>query len=395
MRTTIFLLLAVGLMNAAAATTSELSGYVAAEGSVFFNSPLSPEQERHSASLALQPEFYHEWENGSGFLVVPFARLDSADPERTHFDVRELNYLWLADRWELRVGVGKVFWGTTEFVHLVDIVNQTDLVEDIDEEDKLGQPMVHLSIPRDWGIVDMFILPYFRERTFPGRKGRLRFPLVVDTDNAKYESAAEEHRLDFAIRYSHSIGDWDIGIYHFNGTGREPTLLPDSDENGEPVLIPLYEQINQTGVDLQLVAGQWLWKLEALYRTGQADDFFAAVGGFEYTLVGVAGTAMDLGIVAEWAYDDRGDEATTPYENDAMFGFRLTLNDPASSQILAGLMQDMHSSARAISIEASHRIGSNWKATLEAWAFLDAPEDDLFYSFRDDDFVRLGLAYYF
>ena len=42
----------------------------------------------------------------------------------------------------LLVGAAKVFWGTAESRHLVDIINQTDAVEDIDEEDKLGQPMV-------------------------------------------------------------------------------------------------------------------------------------------------------------------------------------------------------------------------------------------------------------
>ena len=67
-----------------------------------------------------------------------------------NFDIRELNYLLFGETWEVRLGVDKVFWGTTEFVHLVDIVNQTDLVEDVDGEDKLGQPTVNLSVPSDW-----------------------------------------------------------------------------------------------------------------------------------------------------------------------------------------------------------------------------------------------------
>jgi hypothetical protein len=51
----------------------------------------------------------------------------------------------------------------------VDIINQTDLVENIDGEDKLGQPMVHFSYFGDWGVVDFFLLPYLRERTYPGK----------------------------------------------------------------------------------------------------------------------------------------------------------------------------------------------------------------------------------
>jgi len=373
----------------------EFSGYVAVEGRWFPSAPLFPEQKRNDASIAAQPEYYHEWADGSSFIFVPFARLDSADSNRSHFDIRELNYLWLADDWELRGGIGKVFWGVTEFVHLVDIINQTDAVESIDGEEKLGQPMIHLSVPKDWGVVDLFVLPYFRERTFPGPQGRLRFGLVVDTDNPVYESSDEQSHVDFALRYSHTIGDWDFGIYNFNGTGREPTLVPGLDSSGQPVLTPFYEQINQTGLDLQLVAGQWLWKLESLYRTGQSDDFWSAVGGFEYTFVGIAETRMDLGVLNEWVLDDRRDNATTAFENDAMFGLRLTLNDAAGSELLAGFGQDLDSSARLLSFEASRRFGDNWRLSIEARGFFDLPKDDLIYSLRNDGFIGLEIAYYF
>ncbi|MFQ6115561.1 MAG: hypothetical protein ACE5NG_15990, partial [bacterium] len=269
------LLCALGCGFISQVSGQELSGYVAPEVMAFSSKALYPGQERINAALAIQPEFYYEWENGSSFTCVPFVRFDSGDSRRSHFDLRELNYLWLHDIWELRFGVGKVFWGTTEFVHLVDIINQTDLVENIDGEDKLGQPMVHLSVPRNWGVIDLFLLPYFRERTFPGRGGRLRFPLLIDTDRARYESSADKHHVDFAVRYSQTIGAWDFGLYYFKGTGREPRFILDFDKNGEPVLVPFYDQINQTGLDLQRVAGQWLLKLEALYRTGQTNSFVA------------------------------------------------------------------------------------------------------------------------
>ncbi len=392
---TVFLFFMLGLIAAPVAVPHELSGYVEAESRFFVNHPLFAEQERNNVSVAIEPEYYHEWENGSGFTATLFARLDSADSERTHFDVRELNYLWVGDSWELRIGIGKVFWGVTEFVHLVDIINQTDLIEDTDGEDKLGQLMVNFSLPRDWGTIDLFVLPYFRERTFPGRNGRLRSSAIIDTDNPAYESADEEHHIDLAVRYSHTIGDWDFGIYNFNGTGREPSLLPGLNESGHPVLIPFYEQINQTGLDLQAVKGNWLWKLETLYRTGQGDDFFAGVGGFEYSFVNLGQTGMDLGIIGEYAYDERGDEAPTSFQNDAIFGLRLTLNDMAGSEFLAGMSQDLESSARFLNIEVNRRFGDNWRLSLVSRALFDISEDDPYFSLRDDDYLRLVLSYYF
>jgi hypothetical protein len=76
---------------------SELSGRVGAEATAFFSSPLLTEQQWHSASLVLEPEYYHEWSGGSSFTLVPFVRLDSANSGRSHLEMRELSFLWLAD----------------------------------------------------------------------------------------------------------------------------------------------------------------------------------------------------------------------------------------------------------------------------------------------------------
>ena len=394
------------MLGVAAAGAGEISGYVSVEARAFFHDALFDGQEDNNGSLAAQPEYYHQWDNGSSLTFVPFGRLDSADSERTHWDIRELNYLYAEDFWFFRVGVGKVFWGASEFVHLVDIINQTDLVEHLDQEDKLGQPMFQFGISRGWGNFDFFILPYFRERTFPGRDGRLRPERVIDTDEAFYEATAEERNVDMAFRYSRTFGDCDFGLYLLAGNNRDPLLVSSEDVPediidpntfDEPVLVPFYDKIVQIGTDLQWATGNWLWKLESYYRSGYFDDYIAAVGGFEYTFYGLGGGKTDLGLLSEYAYDERGDDPTTTsiHDNDIFLGMRLTPNDEASTQFLMGLMQDTEESESALSIEASRRFGTNWRLILEAWFFLSAPDDSLLYSFRDDDFVRLELAYYF
>lgn len=378
------------------ASAHEFSGFAGGEARVFSQSAIQPGQKDHSASFVINPEYYHEFDNGSSFTFVPFFRLDSADEERTHFDVRELTTLWLHDDFELRLGVRKVFWGVTEVVHLIDIINQTDLVENVDTEDKLGQPMVNLSVARDWGTVDFFMLPFFRERTFPGREGRLRFSQVVDTDRASYESAAEEWHTDWALRYSNTFGDWDAGIYHFIGTGREPTLVSGVDGSGNAILTPLYEQINQTGLDLSYVVEDWLWKLEAIYRAGQgSEDFFSWTGGFEYTFTRIYETSMDLGALVEVIFDERGNDATTPLENDIAFALRLAVNNPESTEVLFGFIQDMTDNARSVFLETSRRFGDHWKLSVEMRASFSQPASNLLYDQRADDLVQMELNYYF
>ncbi|MGE5293769.1 MAG: hypothetical protein ACM3VT_02980 [Solirubrobacterales bacterium] len=380
---------------------SGLTGYVAAEGRLFFHDPLYPGQEDNNGSLAAQPEYYYQWENGNLFTFTPFGRVDSADSERTHWDIRELYYLYTKDWWSFRAGVARVFWGATEFVHLVDVINQTDFVEHIDGEDKLGQPMLQFSSSVSWGSVDVFILPYFRERTFPGREGRLRPELLIDTDDAVYENPDKERAKDLCIRYSKTFGDIDWGAYFFWGTNRDPLLVPstylDPNDTGELRLIPFYERVHQFGTDLQWANGNWLWKLEALYRSGYLDPYVAATGGLEYTFFGLGGGKGDVGIVAEYAYDERGDdpETTSIFDNDVFLGLRLTPNDVDGTQILVGGMQDVEQAENAVIVEASRRFGSHWRLSLDAWFFLDTPEDSVIYYYRADDFARLELAYYF
>lgn len=374
----------------------EFSGYAGGEARVFTQSAIQPGQKDHSGSIVFNPEYYHEFESGSSFTFVPFYRLDSADQKRTHFDIREMTYLWLHDDFELRLGVRKVFWGVTEVLHLVDIINQTDLIENVDTEDKLGQPMINLSLARDWGTVDFFMLPFFRERTFPGRGGRLRSAPVVDTDHAQYESAAREWNTDWAIRYSHAFGDWDVGIYQFIGTSRDPTLIRGTDPSGNAVLIPLYEQINQTGLDLSYVVEDWLWKLEALYRAGQgSEDYFSGTGGFEYTFTRIYETAMDLGALVEVIFDERGNKALTPFENEIALALRLAVNNAESTEILLGFIQDMTGNARSAFLETSRRFGDHWKLSVEIRASFSQPASDLFYSQRADDWAQIELNYYF
>ncbi len=380
----------------AAVAGAELSGYVAAEFRAFPDAALDPRQHDENASAVAEPEWSWQYNGGrSTFAVVPFLRVDQGDDERTHFDLRELTWSTAHERWELRIGVRKVFWGVTESQHLVDIVNQTDLVENPDGEDKLGQPMVNIAWIRDWGTLDVFVLPGFRERTFPGAQGRLRTHPRVETDRAIYESSREERHVDFALRWSHVIGDWDLGLAHFHGTSREPRFVPVTEPDGEVVLAPLYEQIDQSGADIQATKGAWLWKLEAITRSGQGERFFAATGGLEYTFFGIQGTAWDLGVVAEYLYDDRDAGSAPPFEDDFFAGVRLTLNDVQSSTALVGCIVDLSGAGRLCSLEASRRLGEHWVLSVEARQFQELDARDPLFTLRRDDYLQAELAYHF
>ena len=373
---------------------NEWSGNISFEYRQFSQEGLYPSQFKQYGSVAVQPEWFHDWNEGKESLTfVAFSRWDEHDEERTHSDIRELSWLKVFDESELRVGLRKVYWGVTESQHLVDIINQTDLVESSDGEEKLGQPMINYALIQDWGTVDLFILPYFRERTFPGVSGRLRSKLHVDTSNPVYESTDKENHIDYAVRWSHSTGDWDIGLSHFNGTSRDPSFKLSADFKS---LRPVYNLMQQTGIDLQATKEAWLWKAEVINRRINNENYVAATGGLEYTFYSLFESTSDLGLVMEYLYDDRGAKATTPFENDLMVGLRWTKNDENDTSVLVGVIADRDDSSRLYSIEASRRIAENLKLNMEARVFDGLTASNTFlYPLRQDDFVQLGLAYYF
>ncbi len=385
-------------------STSSWSGNMAVQGRDFWLSPQFEGQRDGDVSLSSEPEFYKEWNNGlRAVTFTPFVRLDSTDPQRTHFDIREAHYLFVKGDWEWRIGLARVFWGVTESQHLVDIINQTDLVEGIDAEEKLGQPMIETTWLQDWGALQFFILPGFRERTFPGRKGRLRTPLVVDTDDPEFESGAEEYHVDWALRLKTRFGPVDIGLSYFDGTSRNPILIPKLDSDGGLRLTPFYTQIERAGLDLQAIIGNWTWKLESIYQSELGRDFTAAVGGFEYTFYGVMESVADIGLLAEYNYDDvpenqlslLQENAVGIFQDDIFLGLRYVLNDAQSTEILAGGLYDFEFNSRSFRIELQRRISDSWLLEGELQLFSNVADEDPLHIFSQDDYLQLNMAYYF
>jgi len=395
---TVILLLAAQFLPFSPARGGEvdISGSLALQARAFWDDSqwVGQDGKALQGSVVAITEF--RWRNEGGnqrASLIPYLRWDASDDERSLLDLREAYWAFEGDDYELLVGANTVFWGVTESVHLVDIINQTDFAGDIDGEDKLGQPMVSLAIQRDWGEISAFVMPYFRERTFAGADGRFRPPVHVDADKPLYESSSEEGHVDFALRYSHYIGNVDIGISAFSGTSREPRFVPAADGQS---LRPVYDQIDQVGVDLQYTRDAWLWKLEAIARDGYSDSFAAAVGGFEYTMYQVSDSSADVGLLLEYQYDGRDEvEPVSIADNDVFFGTRLALNDTQDTAVLAGLSYDVDTGETFINIEAERRFGEDWFAELRVRAFSSAEPGDSTYWLQKDDYVQLNIARYF
>ncbi len=385
---------------------SAFSGQLKLESRSFGDSGAYPGQARTFTGYVFEPSFYIEDARGWSFNIEAHLRHDDADSKRSKNDVREAYYLMFGEfadsEWEFRLGVDRVFWGVAELTNLVDVVNQTDAVDNPSGKIKMGQPMAHLTLLGDWGVAELFYLPGHRKRTYPGQHGRLRSSLAVDNEVATYEHSDGDSHADYAARYSLSAGSVDFGITVFDGTNREPSLRPGLNRQKSLVLVPHYEQIRQYGFDAGVSIGEYLLKFEAINRTGfsnlaqEKEEFNAFVIGGEYTAYSVFDSNADITVFAEWIHDDRNANATHSFQNDLFAAFRVALNDIASSEFVFSVIDDQDYNSRTASFEYSRRFTDQWSLKLETLHFVKSDALDLTqHPIRRDDYVDISLIYSF
>jgi hypothetical protein len=121
------------------------------------------------------------------------------------------------------------------------------------------------------------------------------------------------------------------------------------------------------------------------------------------------GGRADLGVVAEYMFDDRDEAATTTlFEHDLALGTRWSLNDVADTQALVGVIWDVETDEYVFKVEGSRRLGETWTLLLEGRVFggADQPDsaallqslldaDNKSASLQRDDFLQLELTRYF
>jgi len=371
----------------------EFSGEATMENRLYFQQGVYGNEDESTLSVKVKPQYSHAWDQDRKVITItPYAHLNHPDNEKNHVDLREASYVGAYDDFGVTLGLSKVFWGVTESKHLVDIVNQTDSVENIDGEDKLGQPMINGTYTSDYGNFSLFVLPFFRERTFPGPEGRLRAPFVVDTDRATYSHEDEEKHIDYAFRWSHYLGNLEWGVSYFRGTDRSPILNLDP---STMTLTPFYVQSEQLGLELQYIYDDFLLKFEGLRKDREFDKAYVqTVAGFEYTYSNVFG-GMDIGVLYEHLYNEKSTKADDGFYNHSFVGSRIAVNDAQGAEFLfGGFFNNEEGDLSSFRFEGSRRINNNWKWEVEANWFVDNPKSSPFDAIKKDDYMQLSLSYY-
>ena len=153
-----------------------------------------------------------------------------------------------------------------------------------------------------------------------------------------------------------------------------------------------YPILSQTGVDIQATKGPWLCKLESVSAKDGSERYLSAAGGIEYTYYGIRNTQSDLGVIIEYAFDDRNDN---PFNNEGIIGLRWSVNDIKSSSLLAGYLFDMRGNSNRFQTEFEKRITEDLKLFLDLSLNGSIDETDFMHQFKEDSQITIKIPKYF
>lgn len=330
------------------------------------------------------------------FSAEVFARVAQHDSARTHADVHQLLWTHTLEPVQLRAGINTVSWGVMEFAHLVDAVNQADVLEDPFGDVKLGQPMINVEIRRTWGSLSGYAMPLFRRRVFPRLGEPMRAAPPVAIGSPLFESNRGRDHWDWALRYALHQGALDLGISYFDGTAHDPSFVDPRMSASGPTVTPFYALIQQTSVDMQLTFGEWSFKLEGAHREQSGPDNNAYAIGVEYAIGSFAGSPADLTFAAEYVRDHRLPPTPPGFvDNDWAVGVRLALNDVRSTEGKFGVIVDRQHGSRAWALELGSRLADRWRLATKARWFDRVSGSDPLRVIRADGYLDLSLTRYF
>lgn len=323
--------------------------------------------EQSYPSVAFQLNYTQNLGDQDQLIVGIFGRADSVDDERNYLDAREFLWLHQADDYQFRLGVGQVSWGVNELFKITDLINQKDRAE-LPFQRKLGQPMASVSFYWGDNLIELYSLYDVRPAWYPGEDGRMRYPILVDPDEQEYDRG-KSGRWDFAGRWKTQLGDMDVGLSHFYGVTRDPYFIFNYDF-ANPYLIPVYEKVNQTSLDLVYPWGDTLLKLEATYQTGSLEQFESVAAGFEYTFGGVFASDLDLSWYVEAIWDSRDHIYANLFDHDVGVAARLAFNDARDSNLILGVVADYEYSEAFGYLFFTSNFGESWTLNVTGQYFM-------------------------
>ncbi len=351
-----------------------------------------------------------------------YGRLDRYDHERTVAVPEEAWVQARLSRLRLRAGIDILNWTATEAMHPADIINARNLDSDLENLEKIGEPMAEFQVRPLRGMsVEAFLMPYYTSPILPSPASRLSFaPPGLDLRDRKQRLDGSGHLTgsnfgpQAALQIRQVAGPVDLTIHVVRHMDRsQPYVLIDP-ATFQPVL--LFQTVNQLGGTAQFARGPMLAKLEWSVRRfvdAAADAMLpmalpnrnhgTVAGGLEWNLPHDNGSESTLILEGQaiLGVDKDARRLLTPFQRDVFAGLRFAANDTNSHECFAGGSIDLQTFDEFLfSASCQQRLGETWtvKAGVRVFGAPTPPAGMIatgLAALRNADHVRLTLTRHF
>lgn len=347
-------------------------------------------KDKRDNALALRLDAELKQEFGDVELFMKFKGIfDKDDKNRRYFDFNDFYLRYNFEDSDILIGRNTVFWGALEFYNLSDVFNTRDLLDDpFDFNLKLGAWNVAYTTYLENSEISLIVKLHEEKQKMQDSASINNFLPLPYNDNLI--TSEDKNRPTVFLKYSGSLDEMqaDYSLIYQNGYDQQRYLSVQSGKLQQNAYI-----VNKLLGFATLVYGDTIYKTELAYALSDevmVSDYFEFGVGFEHTLYGVW-EKRDLGLLLEYyLYDEKDDDKVDFnkfFENDLTFGFRLSINDLSSSEVLGGVAIDMENSEKMLFLKYDTRVYEKYKLGL-SYQRLDAKQREL-------DRVGLEFGYYF
>ena len=311
-----------------------------------------------------------------------YGRLDQQDPVRTILVIEEAWAQWKFKPFKLRVGYDLLNWTATEAFHPADIFNSRNLDSDLQNYEKVGEPMVSLAVKTAVGKFTFYHMPTFVQPILPSPSSRLSFApgqdLGVKRLDVSGKLTSRWFAPQFGLRWRYSFDNADISLHgiHHQDRSQPSVILIDNTPTA------LFQTVTQVGGTYQHVVEGFILKLEAAWRifhkpadedqgilfldgTNGKPDHGRIAFGLEYGLAHDAGSESTLLLEGQSLVGTSRETASMldTFQADVLLGYRFAFNDEASTSfIISGIADVEHLDEFIGSFSFERRIGETWIA---------------------------------
>lgn len=309
-------------------------------------------------------------------------RLAAVDPDRNRANVEEA---WVSYRnagWNVRAGVDIVNWSATEAFHPADVLNARNLDSNVENAEKIGEPMV--SVERDLGRggITLYYMPALIDPQIPDSSSRLSFldpglgggaPLWADKDGS---TSRRSLRHQGALRLAQTFGSADLALTAVRHQDRsQPTVFYDP---ATRLFHPVFHPVTHYGLTYQHALGAWVVKIESAWRDfdGGVRDHGEFAFGLENGWTHAGGAESTVILEGQTMFDANKDQraALSMFQRDLLLGWRLAFNDAYSTELFASFIFDLERREEYLANVSFGRRITDFYSVKSGLRFTHAPQ---------------------